>query len=140
LSARIRIRTRMSRIHTTLGCIWADLHVAFRQPLLRLDPLDVGVRHHLVGFLHHKDINAAGSCLAVLRIRIRCLFYPGSGIRNRFFLFPDPRSRIPDIFDSLMTNFWVESMKILCVLVKKISFTCLKENYLQFYDICGFKK
>ncbi len=71
---------------------------------------------------------------AVLRIRsgIRCLFDPGSGIRNRFFpdpgsLIPDPGSLIPDpgsqthTFDSLMTNCWVTSTIARSVLGKKIS-------------------
>jgi hypothetical protein len=73
---------------------------------------------------------------------------PGSGA----FLTLRPRpgigfsgSRILDpkihIFDSLMTNFWVNSSLILRGLDNKISLSVQKQNfYLQFYDICDYKK
>jgi hypothetical protein len=43
-------------------------------------------------------------------------------------------------FDSLMTNIWVKRALILNVLAQKNSFTCPKQNYLQFHDICGYIK
>ncbi len=58
---------------------------------------------------------------------------PGSGIGFFRTWMLDPGSQT-DIFDvPLMTNFGVNSITFLSVLVKK-------ENYLQFFDICGYKK
>ncbi len=46
------------------------------------------------------------------RSGIRCLFDPGSGIRNRFF--SGSRSRIPNpFFKNSRTNFWVNGIIIL---------------------------
>jgi hypothetical protein len=82
----------------------------------------------------------------VLRIRIRCLFAPGSGIRslfapgsgirNRFF--PYPGSQI-HTFDSLITYFWVKTTIILSVLANQNFFTCSKMKSFKIYDICDNK-
>jgi hypothetical protein len=66
----------------------------------------------------------------VLRIRIRDPRYE-TGIRCLLTW--------THIFDSLMTNFWVKSTIIPSVFALKIN-SAQKLNYLQFYDICGYKK
>ncbi len=44
------------------------------------------------------------------------------------------------IFDSLITNFRVKSTIILGVFSKKILYLFKNKNYLQMYDICGYRK
>jgi hypothetical protein len=55
-----------------------------------------------------------------------------------FFRIPDPKP----IILIAKTNCWVKNTINVIVLAKKNFFylSCSKQDYLQFYDICGYKK
>ncbi len=68
-------------------------------------------------------------------LRIRCLFDPGSGIRNVFF--PDPGSPKNPY---LMTNCWVKSTIFFVFWLKKSFYLFKNKIIYNFCNICGYKK